>query len=80
MIMMACVIMHNIIIEDEGFMVNPNERFEYDGENVEPNHDQAHHILEEFIEAHKRIQDKEIHVQLKEDLIDHLWNQHPDLY
>ena len=35
MIMRACVIMHNMIVEDEG-VVDPNERFEYGGDNVKP--------------------------------------------
>jgi hypothetical protein len=80
MIMTACVIMHNMIVKDEGFMVDHNERFEDGDDNVEPDHGRAHRTLVEFIEAHKKIQDKETHVQLKEDLIEHLWNRHPDLY
>jgi hypothetical protein len=38
MIMRACVILHNMIVEDEGFVVDPNERFEDGGDNVEPEH------------------------------------------
>ena len=77
-IMKACVIMHNMIIEDEG-EVDPKERFKYGGENVEPSH--AHHPdLEEFIETHKKIRDNEIHHQLQEDLVEHLWQHHPDQY
>jgi hypothetical protein len=79
MIMRACVIMHNMIVEDEG-VVDPDERFEDGGENVRPGHGQATRTLDQFIEAHKKIRDKETHVQLKEDLIEHLWNHHPDLY
>jgi hypothetical protein len=80
LIMRACVIMHNMIVEDEGFVVDPNKRFEYGGENVEPARGQAHRTLDEYIEAHTRIRDKDTHVQLKEDLIEYLWNHHPDLY
>jgi hypothetical protein len=80
MIMKACVIMHNMIVEDEGFVVDPNERFEDGGDNVEPEHGHPHRTLQEFIEAHKEIRSKETHVQLKQDLIEHLWNRHPDLY
>jgi hypothetical protein len=79
-IMRACIIMHNMIVEDEGFVVDPNERIEDGGDNVEPQHGHAHRTLEEFIEAHKEIRSKATHVQLKEDLIEHLWNRHPDLY
>ena len=79
MVMRACVILHNMIVEDEGF-VDPDKRFDYSGQNVEPAHGQATRTLDEFIDAHKKIRDKETHVQLKEDLIEHLWNQYPDLY
>jgi len=77
-ILKACVIMHNMIVEDEG-VVDPTERFDYGGQNVKLSHEN-NRTLDEFIEAHKRIRDKETHVQLKEDLIEHLWNHHPDLY
>ena len=76
--MKACVIMHNMIVEDDG-VVDPTEWFDYGGQNVEPSHEN-NRTLDEFIEAHKRNQDKETHVQLKEDLIENLWNHHPDLY
>jgi hypothetical protein len=65
-----------MIVEDEGFVVDPDERFDYGGDNVEPDRGQPHRTLEEYIEAHRQI----THVQLKEDLIEHLWNNHPDLY
>jgi len=77
-IMKACVIMHNMIVEDEG-VVDPTERFDYVGQNVEPSHE-SNCTLNEFIEAHKRIRDKEIHHQLKADLIEHLWQYFPDKY
>ena len=79
-IMRACVIMHNMIVEDEGFVVDPNERFDYGGNNVEPAHGRATRTLDEYIDAHRKIRNKETHDQLKEDLIEHLWNHHPDLY
>jgi len=60
MIMRACVIMHNMIVEDEG-VVDPKERFEYGGDNVQPDHGQPTRTLDEFIDAHKRIRDKETH-------------------
>jgi hypothetical protein len=47
---------------------------------VEPARGKATRTLDEFIDAHRRIRDKETHVQLKEDLIEHLWNHYPDLY
>ena len=47
---------------------------------MQPDHGQPTRTLDEFIDAHKRIRDKETHMQLKEDLIEHLWNHYPDLY
>jgi len=46
---------------------------------MEPSHE-SNRTLDEFIEAHKRIRDKEIHHQLKADLIEHLWQYFPDKY
>ena len=80
LIMRACVIMHNMIVEDEGFVVDPNERFDYGGENVQPARGWGTRTLDEYIEAQRMIRNKETHVQMKEDLIEHLWNHHPDLY
>ena len=77
-IMKACVIMHNMIIEDEE-EVDPDERFDYSGENVKPSHDH-HPDLDEFIKTHKKIRDNETHHQLQEDLVDHLWQHHADQY
>jgi len=79
LIMRSCVIMHNMIVEDER-VVDPDERFPDVGENVQPGHGMPTRTLAEFIEAHKKIRDKPTHFQLKEDLIEHLWNRHPDLY
>ncbi|XP_021317689.1 uncharacterized protein LOC8155651 [Sorghum bicolor] len=79
LIMRACVIMHNMIVEDERNL-DPDERFDGGGENVQPARGQPTRTLAEFIKAHKNIRDKPTHFQLKEDLIEHLWNHHPDLY
>jgi hypothetical protein len=49
-----------MIVEDEG-VVDPNERFDYGGPNMEPSHE-SNRTLDEFIEGHKRIRDKETHV------------------
>jgi hypothetical protein len=56
LIMKACIIMHNMIIEDEGH-VDPNGCFDEEDENVEPEHGQPSRTLQEFIEAHQRIKD-----------------------
>jgi hypothetical protein len=77
-IMKACIIMHNMIVEDEGEL-NPHEHFDFGGENVQPSHE-PHPDLDKFIEAHKKNRDNETHHQLREDLVEHLWQHHADQY
>jgi len=87
-IMMACIIMHNMIVEDER-----EEQYDYKfddmgqyvcnyedmGERVSVSHNDAPE-LDAFIQNYKNIKNKETHAQLKADLIEHLWQNHPDLY
>jgi hypothetical protein len=54
LIMRACVIIHNMIVEDERD-IDPEERFDYGDENVQPSHGIPTRTLAEFIEAHKKI-------------------------
>jgi hypothetical protein len=77
-IMKACVIMHNMIVKDEE-EIDPDERFQDGGQNVQPSHDH-HQDLDEFIEVHRKIRDKETHHQLQEDLVEHIWRHHADEY
>jgi hypothetical protein len=77
-IMVPCIIMHSTIIEDEG-RVDPNERFENGEVNVEPSHEMIAEF-DAFLENHMKIRNQETHFQLREDLVEHLWQHHPDLY
>ena len=77
-IMTACIIMHNMIVEDEG-TVDPDECFQNGGNNVEPSHD--HTVdFDEFIVKHKEIRNQETHHQIRQDLVEHLWQHHADRY
>ena len=57
--MKACIIMHNMVIEDEGDI----------GNNVFGESDE----LEDFMQIHYQIKDSITHSQLQSDLIEHLW-------
>jgi hypothetical protein len=67
MIMRACVIIHNMIVEDDGFVLNLNERFDYGGENVEPKRGVPTRALDEYIDAHRKIRNKDTHLQLDQE-------------
>jgi hypothetical protein len=78
-IMMACVILHNMIIEDERNN-NGAEDFEYEQfneplESVTPG---PTNDFSEFIRRHHGIRDRETHSQLQLDLVEHLWQLHSE--
>ena len=77
-IMTTCIIMHNMIIEDERDLdapiqgVGPTPEFE--------------RILDEtmrfnqFIACHAQIKDRDAHIALRNALIDHLWEEYTNSY
>ncbi|KAL7176778.1 hypothetical protein ACSBR2_030179 [Camellia fascicularis] len=78
--MKACIILHNMIVDDER-----NEQ------NIECNYDTIDETLPltvshertpelyEFIQNHHRIRDRQTHSKLQADLVEHLWHLHGDL-
>ncbi|KAF3974627.1 hypothetical protein CMV_002058 [Castanea mollissima] len=80
-IMKACIILHNMIVEDER---DVNEAVELDYEQIDDNPTvqlSREHTNEftEFIEIHQSIRDREIHSQLQTDLVEHLWQLQGEL-
>jgi hypothetical protein len=74
-IMKVCIIMHNMIIEDEGAM---NIRFDHEREVnsfISVSHCEIPELYD-FLQTHNRIRDKATSSQLQEDLIEHLWEQY----
>ena len=75
--MQACVLLHNMIIEDER---EDEDDFNYNQEGtitkvLDPK-DYEHRdpkVLEEFLKMHQEIEDKSTHEQLRNDLVEHLW-------
>lgn len=75
-IMKACIILHNMIVEDER---NDNKVVDLDYEQNDGVDNPPLQLLREqsdkflsYIERHGRIRDREIHFQLQLDLIEHL--------
>ncbi|KAL0016624.1 hypothetical protein SO802_003693 [Lithocarpus litseifolius] len=76
-IMKACIILHNMIVEDER---DDNEVVDLDYEQIDGVDYPPLQVLREqsdeflaYIERHGLIRDREIHFQLQSDLIKHLW-------
>ncbi|TVU11411.1 hypothetical protein EJB05_44996, partial [Eragrostis curvula] len=71
----ACIIMHNMILEDER---GQDVDFIYETEGthvpeVQPQRDEDR--LTKFLEVQKKINNREEHHQLREDLVEHLWQR-----
>ena len=64
-IVKACIILHNMIVEDKRHLKNFD--YSYDAFDVIPNISISHeHIakLLEFVQCHRHIRDKDVHSQL----------------
>ena len=73
---MACIILHNMIVEDERHTYLGANDFDYDqidNSGPEPvSHNPTCNLMQ-FIKRHNSIRDRGIHSQLQADLIEHLW-------
>jgi len=77
-IMQACVILHNMIIEDER---DEEDDFNYHQEGIpvlQPVDYQSRNplVLEDFLKIHDEIEDRSSHERLRDDLVEHLWAIH----
>ncbi|KAM3309624.1 hypothetical protein ACQJBY_030729 [Aegilops geniculata] len=73
-VMKACVIMHNMIVEEERQTGRQSCTFEAMGERVTVSRTHAEE-LSSFIQMTNRIRNFDEHDQLKLDLIDHVWQK-----
>lgn len=78
-IMTACIIMHNMIIEDERDVEAPIPDYcEVPTPEVEIAYDE-HSRFQQFLARHRQIKDKSAHYALRDALIDHLWEEFSNL-
>ena len=77
-IMKACIILHNMIIEDK-HDANGAEDFDYDKVPKSIPATMSHEPTEEFSQfttftaAHGKIRNRETHFELQSNLVEHLW-------
>jgi hypothetical protein len=74
-IMKVCIIMHNMIIKDEGAI---NLGFDHEREVnffISVSHGEIPK-LHDFLQTHNRIRDETTSSQLQENLVEHLWEQY----
>jgi hypothetical protein len=78
-IIMACIILHNMIVEDERDLYIEVDEFNYEQINdipLEPlSHKRTGEIVD-FMQNRHLIKDQETHSQLQSYLIEHLWQIH----
>ena len=74
-IMTVCIIIHNMIIEDERDVnATINDWMQAQIPTVDISIDENTRF-QEFLARHKQIKDKEAHIALRNALIDHLWDE-----
>ncbi|XP_020253504.1 putative nuclease HARBI1 [Asparagus officinalis] len=74
-IMTACVILHNMIVEDEceEELDNVDSTQPSNADEMDDNDDER---LRRFLARHRKIQDREAYFELRNALIEHLWQRH----
>lgn len=73
-VMKACVIMHNMIVEEERHTGRQNITYEAMGERVKVSRTHAEE-LSAFIQVHQQIRNRDDHSQLQDDLVEHIWQK-----
>ena len=66
------MIMHNMIIEDERPESLCDQGFEFQGDIVVLDHGGGA-TFAEFVEFHHKMRDWNTHMQLQNDLVEHMW-------
>jgi len=78
LIMKACVILHNMIVEDERDSYDLAFDYEQvDGTTPEPTvRRNVHPYYETYLRRTMEVRDPEMHVSLQTDLVEEMWNRH----
>ncbi|XP_073121688.1 uncharacterized protein [Henckelia pumila] len=70
-IILACIILHNMIVEDEGGHVT-NWYNNEGGEPVQPING-SNRGFQDYLRKNSELRDTQVHHQLRDDLVEHIW-------
>jgi hypothetical protein len=73
-IMITCIILHNMIVEDERELAT-DRNFDNIGDLVDPS-SSSNRVRNNFVQRLHKLKNKTKHQQLQHDLTEHLWMQH----
>lgn len=82
LVMKACIILHNMIIQDEYDNPNLNDDYLFDDADQFKvdclfHDDESHHLGSvDILSIRQQYMDNHIHFQLKNDLVEELWQFH----
>ncbi|CEP12308.1 hypothetical protein [Parasitella parasitica] len=76
-IMRACIILHNIIVEDERHDEDLIHDHEYDMQNPLVGISNAQSDdFDQYLARHQNVRDIDTHFALRNDLVEHIWNEY----
>ncbi|XP_073026755.1 uncharacterized protein [Primulina eburnea] len=73
-ILLACIILHNMIVEDEEGHVK-NWYNDEDDEPAQPIHG-SNRGFQDYLRTNSELRDPQVHHQLRSDLVEHIWGQY----
>jgi hypothetical protein len=76
-IMDTCIILHNMIVEDERATYGGTFDYSYDhlGNDPTPPPNDFNNDFQEFLRRRHHVRDRQIHRHLQQDLIEHIWER-----
>jgi hypothetical protein len=79
-ILYACIILHNIIVEDERHTYGGHINYSYDQHpnndvTTSDTHNSPHPNFAPYLQRRAQIQDRRAHLQHQHDLVEHIWQR-----